>query len=154
MMKRTDFDRPLLIKQALEAREQAYAPYSGYLVGAALLGASGRVFAGANVENAVYPLATCAERVALVKAVSEGEREFVAIAVATENGGSPCGSCRQQLREFGADIIVVIADSSGAYRETDLASLLPDSFSCSDLEAAGAAEAAETAGAMESAGSR
>ena len=122
----------------MEARTQAYAPYSGYAVGAALLTAAGRVFTGANVENAVYPLATCAERVALVKAVSEGEREFVAIAVVTENGGSPCGSCRQQLREFGADIAVVIADGSGAYRETDVASLLPDSFSASDLAEAAA----------------
>ncbi len=125
--------REELIAQALQARERAYAPYSGYAVGAALLGKSGRVYTGCNVENAVYPLSTCAERTALVKAISEGEREFVAIAVATQNGGSPCGSCRQVLREFGSDIVVLIADSTGAYRETVVAELLPDSFSAQDL---------------------
>jgi cytidine deaminase len=102
-------------------------------VGAALLAASGLIYTGSNVENAVYPLSTCAERVALVKAVSEGEREFVAIAVATENGGSPCGSCRQQLREFGTSIVVLIVDRSGSYRETNVGALLPDSFSATDL---------------------
>lgn len=128
------FDREGLIAQAMAARERAYAPYSGYRVGAALLGRSGRVYTGCNVENAVYPLATCAERTAVVKAVSEGEREFVAIAVVTENGGAPCGSCRQTLREFGEEIVVLIANASGAYRETTLAQLLPDSFSQKDLE--------------------
>ena len=122
-----------LIAQAMQARERAYAPYSNYRVGAALLGKSGRVYTGCNVENAVYPLVICAERTAVVKAVSEGEREFVAIAVVTENGGSPCGSCRQTLREFGADILVLIADITGAYRETTIAELLPDSFSATDL---------------------
>ena len=122
-----------LVAQAMRAREQAYAPYSGYQVGAALLAKSGRVYTGCNVENAVYPLCTCAERTAVVKAVSEGEREFVALAVVTENGGSPCGSCRQTLREFGADILVLIADATGNYRETTIAELLPDSFSATDL---------------------
>ena len=122
-----------LVAQAMRAREQAYAPYSGYQVGAALLAKSGRVYTGCNVENAVYPLCTCAERTAVVKAVSEGEREFMALAVVTENGGSPCGSCRQTLREFGADILVLIADATGAYRETTIAELLPDSFSATDL---------------------
>ena len=122
-----------LVAQAMRAREQAYAPYSGYQVGAALLAKSGRVYTGCNVENAVYPLVICAERTAVVKAVSEGEREFVALAVVTENGGSPCGSCRQTLREFGADILVLIADATGAYRETTIAELLPDSFSATDL---------------------
>lgn len=128
-----DFDREELIRQAVAARERAYAPYSGYEVGAALLGKSGRVYTGCNVENAVYPLCTCAERVAVVKAVSEGEREFVALAVVTENGGAPCGSCRQTLREFGGDIVVLIADATGAYRETTVGELLPDSFSAMDL---------------------
>jgi len=117
-MTNDDFDREELIRQAIAARERAYAPYSDYKVGAALLGRSGRVYTGCNVENAVYPLVTCAERTAVVKAVSEGEREFVALAVATENGGSPCGSCRQTLREFGDDIVVLIADVTGAWRET------------------------------------
>jgi cytidine deaminase len=102
-------------------------------VGAALLTKSGRIYTGCNVENAVYPLCTCAERVAVVKAVSEGEQEFDALAVATENGGAPCGSCRQTLREFGEDIIVLIADAAGAYRETTVAELLPDSFGANDL---------------------
>jgi cytidine deaminase len=122
-----------LVARAMAARERAYAPYSGYRVGAALLGRSGRVYTGCNVENAVYPLCICAERTAVVKAVSEGEREFVALAVITENGGSPCGSCRQTLREFGDDIAVLIADARGDYRETTIAELLPDSFSATDL---------------------
>ncbi len=129
----SDPERALLVRQALEARERAYAPYSGYRVGAALLGKSGRIFTGSNVENAAYPLSTCAERAAVVKAVSEGEREFVALAVATANGGSPCGACRQILREFAHDLPLLIADGNGAYRETSLATLLPDSFSAADL---------------------
>lgn len=129
------FDRQALIEQARVARERAYAPYSNYRVGAALLTASGRVYTGCNVENAVYPLTLCAERVAVSKAVSEGERAFVALAVVTENGGSPCGACRQTLREFGEDIVVIIADASGNFRETTVADLLPDSFSAEDLGA-------------------
>ena len=127
------WSREELVAQASQVRERAYAPYSGYKVGAALLARSGQVYTGCNVENAVYPLTTCAERVAVVKAVSEGEREFVALAVSTRNGGAPCGACRQTLREFGADIIVLIADATGAYRETTVAALLPDSFSGVDL---------------------
>ncbi|MFQ6100818.1 MAG: cytidine deaminase [Anaerolineae bacterium] len=133
-MATTDFDREELIRRAVAARECAYAPYSGYKVGAALLGKSGRVYAGSNVENAVYPLCTCAERTAVVKAVSEGEREFVALAVVTKNGGSPCGSCRQTLREFSENIVVLIADATGVYRETTLAELLPDGFSAVYLD--------------------
>ena len=128
-----EWSREELIAQAMEARKHAYAPYSGYRVGAALLGKSGRVYTGCNVENAVYPLVICAERVAVVKAVSEGEREFLALAVVTENGGSPCGSCRQTLREFGSEIVVLIADETGVHRETTVADLLPDSFSARDL---------------------
>jgi len=133
-MTTTDFDREGLVRQAAAARERAYAPYSGYKVGAALLGKSGRVYTGCNVENAVYPLCTCAERTAVVKAVSEGEREFVALAVVTRNGGAPCGSCRQTLREFGEDIVVLIADTTGACRETTVAELLPASFGAVDLD--------------------
>jgi cytidine deaminase len=129
-----EWSREKLIAQAQQARKQAYAPYSGYAVGAALLGASGQVYTGCNVENAVYPLCMCAERTTVFKAVSAGERDFVAIAVATENGGSPCGSCRQVLREFGEEIVVLIADSEGRYRETTVDGLLPDSFSNTDLE--------------------
>ena len=129
----TEWSREKLVAQAGEARQRAYAPYSGYTVGAALLTKSGRIYTGCNVENAVYPLCTCAERVAVVKAVSEGEQAFDALAVATENGGAPCGSCRQTLREFGEDIVVLIADAAGAYRETTVAELLPDSFGANDL---------------------
>ena len=132
-MTNAEFDREGLVRQALAARARAYAPYSHYAVGAAVLSESGRVYTGCNVENAVYPLCTCAERTAVVKAISEGERSFVALAVATENGGSPCGSCRQTLREFGEDIVVLIANATGAYRETNVAELLPDSFSAKDL---------------------
>ena len=127
------FDREELVERAREVRARAYAPYSHYCVGAALLGASGEIYTGCNVENAVYPLTICAERSAVVKAVSEGERAFMALAVVTENGGAPCGACRQTLREFGPDISVLIADTSGAYRETTVGELLPDSFSAVDL---------------------
>jgi cytidine deaminase len=130
----TEFDRQALVARAIEARRNAYAPYSGYMVGAALLAESGRIYTGGNVENAVYPLTICAERAAVACAVSEGEREFVALAVATENAGPPCGSCRQVLREFGEDIVVLIADLVGNFRETTVADLLPDSFSAEDLE--------------------
>jgi cytidine deaminase len=129
-----EWSREYLVEQALEVRERAYAPYSGYKVGAALLSRSGTVYTGCNVENAVYPLCICAERTAVAKAVSEGEDEFVAIAVASKNGGSPCGACRQVLREFGDRTVVLIADDKGNYRETKVGELLPDSFSAKDLE--------------------
>ncbi|MFW6135824.1 MAG: cytidine deaminase [Chloroflexota bacterium] len=133
-MTEADFDRDALIQRAAAARQRAYAPYSGYQVGAALLAASGRIYAGCNVENAVYSLTTCAERAAVFRAVCDGERRFRAIAVVTENGGAPCGSCRQVLREFGEETIVLIADTEGRYRETSVAELLPDSFSSVDLD--------------------
>lgn len=123
-----------LIGRAIEAREMAYAPYSNYRVGAAVLTRSGKVFSGANVENAAYPDSLCAERVAIFKAVSEGEREFVALAVVTGNGGTPCGSCRQVMAEFGLDITVLIADAQGKLRqETTVSALLPGAFGPGDL---------------------
>ena len=122
-----------LIARAAEARERAYAPYSHYQVGAALRTRSGQVFTGCNVENAAYPLCTCAERTAVVKAVSEGERTFEAIAIVTENGGSPCGSCRQTLAEFGLDIRVILADAAGNYRTFTVGELLPEAFVPGDL---------------------
>lgn len=117
-----------LIARAALAQEYAYVPYSNYPVGAALLTRSGRVYLGANVENAVYSLTVCAERTAVFKAVSDGEREFEAIAVVTDNGASPCGACRQVLREFAPDLPIYIADADGNYRQTSVAELLPDSF--------------------------
>jgi cytidine deaminase len=122
-----------LIALAAEARRKAYAPYSHYTVGAALLTASGKVYTGANVENASYGLAICAERTAAVKAVSDGEREFLAIAVATENGGTPCGACRQVLNEFGPDMRVLIADAAGKCQVYRLPELLPASFGPAQL---------------------
>lgn len=130
----SDEIRQRLIGQATQARQQAYAPYSNYQVGAALLTRGGDTFSGANIENAAYPTSMCAERVAIYKAVSEGQREFLAIAVVTENGGSPCGSCRQVLAEFGLDIIVLIADVAGnILQETTVAGLLPGAFGPADL---------------------
>jgi cytidine deaminase len=117
-----------LITMAAQARKAAYAPYSHYLVGAALLTASGQVFTGCNVENAAYGMAICAERTAAVKAVSEGEREFVAIAVVTGDGGTPCGACRQVLAEFGPLMRVLVADAHGHYKAYRLNELLLDAF--------------------------
>ena len=122
-----------LVEMALAARYHAYAAYSNYQVGAALLTEDGEIFTGCNVENAVYPATCCAERVAIFKAVSEGHLHFRAIAVATENGGSPCGVCRQVMREFAPKMTVFIADTKGAVRETTVAELLPDSFGPEDL---------------------
>jgi cytidine deaminase len=132
--KLTDDQRQELIRQAQEARLRAYAPYSNYKVGAALLTRQGDLFCGTNVENAAYPTSMCAERVAVYKAVSEGQRQFQAIAVVTGNGGMPCGSCRQVLAEFGLDTIVLVADSAGRLLlETSVADLLPGAFGPSDL---------------------
>ena len=117
-----------LVALAQKARKNAYAPYSHYDVGAALLTASGQVFTGCNVENAVYPMCLCAERTAVVKAVSEGQREFAVIAIATRNGGSPCGACRQVLREFAPHIRILLTDDAGTVRQYGLDQLLPDSF--------------------------
>ncbi len=118
-----------LIRAAQAVRRHAYAPYSHYPVGAALLTRSGKIYTGVNVENAAFPSGMCAERVAVFKAVSEGERAFEAIVVVTENGGAPCGACRQVLAEFGTDLEVVAADAAGTVvLETTLADLLPASF--------------------------
>lgn len=124
-----------LVEAAQAARRLAYAPYSHYSVGAAVLCADGRVFTGCNIENAVFPLTCCAERAAIFNAVSSGQRLFRALAVATANGGSPCGSCRQVMREFGADMPVFIADEYGLVRMTSVAELLPDSFGAEHLPA-------------------
>ncbi len=122
-----------LISIARQVRRRAYAPYSHYKVGAALLGKSGTVYTGCNVENASYGHTVCAERTAVLKAVSEGETEFEAVAVVTKNGGSPCGACRQVLSEFSPELIIYIADKNGEYRTTTLKELLPDSFTPAHL---------------------
>ena len=131
----TDAERKSLIELANEARRRAYAPYSNYQVGAALRTRSGRIFTGCNVENAAYPTSMCAERVAIYKAVSEGEKEFEVIALVTPNGGSPCGGCRQVMAEFGLDTVVLIADGAGRLvQETTVAGLLPGAFTPKDLK--------------------
>ena len=125
--------RDTLTEAALAARQLAYAPYSGYLVGSAVMAADGRVFTGCNVENASYPASICGERVAITKAVSEGARDFIAIAVATENGGAPCGICRQVMFEFAPGMAVYVLDEDGAMSEYLMADLLPDGFGPRDL---------------------
>ncbi len=119
-----------LIELAKAARQRAYAPYSKFPVGAALLGRSGQVYTGCNVENASYPLVTCAERTAVVKAVSMGEQQLEAIAVVTATGATPCGACRQVLSEFSADgsLRVIVADLAGNVRQFSIEELLPERF--------------------------
>ena len=128
-------DRERLIAAAIAAQLQAYVPYSTYPVGAAVLTAGGEIVTGCNIENAVYPLTLCAERVAVFKAISEGAGRIAAVAVVTRNGGSPCGSCRQVIREFAEpDTPILIAKPDGSYREFTLGELLPESFSAEDLQ--------------------
>lgn len=128
-------DVAALAAAAQAARSRAYTPYSRYRVGAAVLCEDGEVFTGCNIENAVYPLTCCAERVAMFNAISSGRRSFRALAVATSNGGSPCGSCRQVMHEFGPEMPVFILDEFGLVRMTSVAELLPDSFGAAQLPA-------------------
>lgn len=130
-----------LIRLALEAREMAYAPYSKYRVGAALLTKQGRVYKGCNIENAAYTPTNCAERTAFFKAVSEGERAFEAIAIVGGYQGAPtsyaypCGVCRQVMREFcdPAEFRIITAISEEQYVERTLAELLPEGFGPENL---------------------
>ncbi|HVU10736.1 MAG TPA: cytidine deaminase [Phototrophicaceae bacterium] len=123
-----------LITAAEKASHNAYNPYSHYPVGAALLASDGQIYGGCNIENAAYPATICAERVALVKAVSEGQRRFEAIAVVTPNGGSPCGSCRQMLYEFAPNLRVILARTDGTLvYDGTLSDLLPRGFGPADL---------------------
>ena len=134
-MKLTNEERQALINLANEARKLAYAPYSNYPVGAALRTKTGRVYTGVNVENAAYPQTMCAERVAIFKAVSEGETEFQGIAVVTNNGVSPCGGCRQVMAEFGLGMIVLFADGNGNLKkEMTVSELLPEAFTPAHLK--------------------
>ena len=123
-----------LLQYAHAARENAYAPYSRFAVGAALLCADGRVYQGCNIENASFGLTNCAERTALFKAVSEGEREFTAIAIAAEGSAPwPCGACRQALHEFAPDIRVLVTWGDAQRGEALLPELLPKGFGPKDL---------------------
>ena len=130
-----------LLDRAREVRRNAYVPYSHFPVGAALLAADGRVFTGCNVENASYGLTNCAERVAIGKAVSEGAKEFTAVAVVgpeDDVATAPCGACRQVLYEFGPDMALVMPDGGGV-RVTSLREMLPGAFDESRLSGRGGA---------------
>lgn len=131
-----------LIEEALKAREYSYSPYSDYMVGAAVLTAEGEIYTGCNIENAAYGPTNCAERTAVFKAVSEGKRQFTAIAVVGGKRGSsgdyaaPCGVCRQVLMEFcnPEQMQVIVAKSTEEYKVFTLAQLLPEGFGAANLE--------------------
>ena len=125
-----------LIKMAIEAREKAYVPYSGFKVGAVILTKEGKVFTGCNIESASYSPTICAERTALAKAVSEGYRDIDTVVVvgSLEKLSYPCGVCRQMIREFGEDIKIIVAKSTEEYKEYTIRELLPESFGPEDLE--------------------
>lgn len=127
-----------LIEAALAVRHNAYAPYSKFYVGAAIEAADGRVFTGCNVENASYGATHCAEQVAITKAVSEGAREFVRIAISSQTSppAAPCGICRQTLAEFCEDIEIILVNPKGETSTVYLSGLLPHAFRPSDLQGA------------------
>lgn len=134
-------DAARLLARAVAAREHAYAPYSHFPVGAALLAEDGRIFTGVNVENASYGLTTCAERTAVTKAVSEGARRFRAIAVVGPEDDvacPPCGSCRQILHEAGAGMMVIMPGEPGTPIQTPLSQLLPGAFGAARLDGSSA----------------
>jgi len=122
--------RDELIRQAVEIRQRAYAPYSKFLVGAAVRTASGKTFLGCNVENASYGLAVCAERSAIFAAITAGEKQFECMAIATQGGAMPCGACRQVLSEFNPDLPIFIVDVDNPEKivEGNLWELLPGAF--------------------------
>ena len=124
----SDLDEKLL-HCAAEVRRQAYAPYSKYAVGAALLADSGEIFTGCNVENASYGLTICAERNAVFAAVAAGQVKFEKIALSLADAGTPCGACRQVLNEFSPELVILLGDENGTLLGTRLLSeLLPDAF--------------------------
>jgi len=123
-----------LVAAAAQAQKMAYAPYSRFPVGAALLAADGAIYAGCNVENASYGLTICAERNALAHAVLCGAKQFIGVAVVTDNGVTPCGACRQVLAEFGPRMTVIVADMHGNQQIYSLGELLPDAFGPGHLQ--------------------
>ncbi|HJO26810.1 MAG TPA: cytidine deaminase [Planctomycetota bacterium] len=137
-----------LVRLAREAMGQAHSPYSQMQVGAALVTASGRIFSGCNVENASYGLTLCAERTAVVKAVSAGERAFTQLAITTSRGAPlmPCGACRQFLREFGGELRILVEGQDGERLTSSLAELLPQAFEPADLAPEGGAGGAAAGG--------
>ncbi|WP_208649962.1 cytidine deaminase [Ureibacillus thermophilus] len=130
----------ILFEEAKKARENAYAPYSKFSVGAALITKSGKIYRGCNIENASFGLTNCAERTAIFKAVSEGERDFQALLVVadTKDPVSPCGACRQVLAEFCPPTMpVYLANVNGNIEQTTVEQLLPSSFKSEDMKDAG-----------------
>jgi len=125
-----------LIEAARDAQKKAYAIYSNFYVGAAVETSSGKIFQGCNVENASFSLTICAERTALFSAIAGGERKFTHLVVATENGVSPCGACRQVIWELCGDIPITLVDGNGVCRETSSSELLPHAFGQKDLGSA------------------
>ncbi len=123
-------DNTELIKAAIKAKDSSYSPYSNFRVGAALLSKSGKIFPGANIENASYSLCICAERVAFVKALTEGNKEFVKIAISTdeEDFAFPCGSCRQFMAEFSPDLEILLIVNEKTTKSFKLSELFPNSF--------------------------
>ena len=117
-----------LIQKAIEMRSQALAPYSNYKVGAAILTESGKIFGGCNIENSSYSLTICAERVALFKAISEGETKFKALSVSTNNAGMPCGACRQVIWDICGNISILICNNNKLITKTESIRLLPMPF--------------------------
>ncbi len=130
----SDLDEKLLLRAA-EVRQQAYAPYSNYAVGAALLTDSGEIFTGCNVENASYGLTICAERNAVFAAVAAGQVKFAKIALSLTGAGTPCGACRQVLNEFAPDLIILLGDETGRLLGSRvLSDLLPEAFGPANLK--------------------
>lgn len=128
------YDQEALLQAAVAAAGQAYAPYSRFAVGAALLTTSGEIFCGCNVENASYGLTICAERVAVFRAVAEGARHFQALALSVPGAGSPCGACRQVLHEFAPDLEILLGDEKGRlHHKLSLPELLPAAFGTDSL---------------------
>lgn len=125
-----EIDWQILIEEARRAQKLAYAPYSHFQVGAALLASSGKIYTGCNIENASYPLSICAERVAIFKAVSEGETQFLALAVVADSQSlsAPCGACRQVIMEFAPELLVVLSNLEGQRIIVKASDLLPMPF--------------------------
>ena len=126
----------ILIKYAFDAQKNSYAPYSKFNVGASVLCASGNIYCGANIENASYPAGICAERVAYSKAISEGEKEFVAVCITCSNQQTyafPCGVCRQFMSEFSVNTQVIVAKSLNEFEIYTLNELLPHNFNSDSL---------------------
>lgn len=127
--------KKVLLDTAIAYRKMAYSPYSNYAVGAAVLAEDGLIYGGNNIENSAYPSGLCAERVAIFKAISEGNRKIEAIAIVTANAGSPCGACRQVMREFAKlDMPVILGNDKGEIHfESTMDGILPRSFGPEDL---------------------